>query len=494
MRNLIAAIAAACVLSGHVLCQQEPKPAPRTPEQLREEGKAFLERFATDRRKFEPQAGLGGDEGGKVDSTKNTLSDCKIEVEGCEKLTGYVSVPEGLEPGRKVALMFAFHGNGDLGKGRVQNVSRISTARDPVITIGLQYQQTKEGGGGWFNGPTLATADKILEAARWLVDKAIKDHPVDRQRVFVSGFSWGTSWAGALVTRDWQNNPEAFRYRGLFLYSSGANMGTRETMPPVPVIATVGEDETAVMGSANVVAAVRYFCNQYRSYGACVQYHEIPKMGHQVNGRCLQITRDAIQQLGGPGALPYPDPNAPIPSPLPFAESTDIYVKEVVELCRQDLWQDAIARVEAIEKDKSVARDAKKAIKNFEREIEKVAKAEAARIEKLLASCLKDEQLPNPHEVRRIRAIAAAYGETGWMKLHRFTETLAKLEGDFPPLVRERERAEQMARAWALESEPGQRPAAKAALEALAARKTEDGGASIWPKAAAYRLAWWIDR
>ncbi|MBX3474294.1 MAG: hypothetical protein KF754_07920 [Planctomycetes bacterium] len=494
MRALALALLVAACLHSVVQSQQEPNPAPRTPEQLREEGKDTLERFAKDRLLFEPQLGLGGDDDGKVDSTRNTLTECKIDVEGCEKLTGYVSVPQGLEKDRKVALMFTFHGNGDPGKGRVNNVSRVSTARDPVITIGLQYQELKEGGQGWFNGPTLAKGDKILEGARWLVDKAIAEHPVDPQRVFVSGFSWGTSWAGGLVSREWQQNPAGFRYRGLFLYSSGSNLGTRDTMPPVPVIATVGEDETAVMGSANVVAAVRQFCNVYRSYGACVQYHEIPKMGHQVNGRCLQITRDVINQLGGPGAQPCAKAAGPKPSALPFAESTDAYVKEVTALCADDHWKEAIARVHAIEKDKAIARDAKKAIKDFDREIEKAAKSESARIEKLLADCIKNEVIPNPYEVSRIRAIAEAYEGAAWLKDRKFRDSLARLEGDFAPVVRERERAEQMRQAWKLESEPGKRAEAKSAYATLAARKTEDGGTSPWPVAAAYRLSWWVDK
>jgi len=491
MRKVVSLVCVALIGLGCVAWAQEVPPAP---DAAANPGQKFLDRFAKDRARFEPQIGLGGDDGGKVESTKNTLTECKIELEGCEKLTGYFSVPDGLDTSRKPALMFTFHGNGDPGKGRVINVSRISTARDPVITIGLQYQQLKEDGKGWFNGPTLAKGEQILDAARWLVDKAIKDHSVDPERVFVSGFSWGTSWAGQLVAREWQQNPQGFRYRALFLYSSAANLGSRKTMPPVPVIATVGEDETAVLGSVNVVESVRQFCNIYRSYGACVQYHEIPKMGHQVNGRCHQITRDAINELGGPGAVAYDNGAGPKPTPLPFAASTDGYVNEVVGLCRDDRWKDAIDRVNAIEKDKSISRDAKKAVKDFDREIEKVAKLELTRIEKVLEDCLKNEVMPNPLEVRRIKAIADTFAAANWVKNRKFSETLARLDGDFPPLVREREREALMKSAWATEAEEGKRAEAKGLFEKLAARAQEDGGKSVWPAAAKYRLTWWIDK
>ncbi|MCB9893674.1 MAG: hypothetical protein H6839_04420 [Planctomycetes bacterium] len=472
------------LLSPLALAQDAPEAKP---------GQKFIDRAARDAAKLLPQTGLGGDDSKKLNSAKHSFETVKIEVEGCEKMEGYISLPENLDKSKKYALMFAFHGNGDVGKGRVKNVAGASTDRDPVITIGVQYQELTEDGKGKMNLPTLATPQKIIEGSRWLLDKVMKDQPVDPERVFVSGFSWGTSWASGWAGQEWRDDRKHFPFRAVFLYSSGGAV-TEADCPPCPWICTVGEDETAVLGSINVVAAVRNYCNALASWGKPVLYHEIPGMGHAVNYRCIQITRDVINDLGGPGMVPYPTGDEGTrPEPLPFEPSDDPYVKEVIELCNADEWQAALARIEAIDDDKSIGSKEKRAVKHFDKDVEKIAKKEVKRVDDLVAEAIKSETMPAAWQIKRLRAIAATWAEESWIKDKGYDERLAKLDGDFPPAIREREREQQMRDAMQLESQKDKRSEARKLYEELAKRENEDDGNSIWPKAAKYRLSWWID-
>lgn len=464
------------------LAAQDPHPGQKT-----------IDRAAKDSAKLLPQTGLGGDESGKVTPNKTTFETVTIDVEGCEKMEGYIALPEDLDAEKKYALMFVFHGNGDRGEGRVKNVSRITSERDPVITIGVQYQELTEDGKGKMGLPTLATSDKIIEGSKWLLQKVMKDHPVDLNRVFVGGFSWGTSWASGWACKEWRDDPTNYPFRAMFLYGS-AGGGTEETWPPIPTICTVGEKETAVLGRINVVANVRQFCNALASWGKPVQYHEIPGMGHSVNGRCHQITRDTINELGGPGMVEYEtgDESAKLP-PLPFKENEDPYVREVISLCESDDWAGALARVEEVEDDKEIPSKQKREIKHYDKDIEKVAKKVIKDVHEQIEDAIKDEKMPNPALIRRLRAIVDTWPEESWIEGKGYNETLSFLETDFAPAKREREREQLMKDALALEAEDGERSEAKAKYEELAKRSEEDEGRSIWPKAAAYRLTWWVD-
>lgn len=451
------------------------------------------ERTKKDAEKLLPQPGLGGDEASKLEPDNATFTEVKIEVEGCEKMTGYVSLPEKIEAGRKVPLFFMFHGNGDVGQHRVRNHAKITTARDPAIVIGVQYQELQADGKGKMGLPTLATPENVIKGSRWLLDKVMKEHPVDPERVFVGGFSWGTAWASGWCAHEWETNPGGFPFRACFLYSSGG-AASKTTIAPIVWVSFVGEEETAVLGSINVVESVRHWSNALAAWGIPVLYHEIPKMGHAVNNRCLQITRDLVNDLGGPGSLPYPSAGAPRPDPLPFAPSADPYVGEVTALCAEDRWPEAVARAIEIENDRKIPLKDKRAILAFKKEMEKFAQAELPRLDKLLAEAVKSDAMPNPFHPRRQKWLLEAYAKWPWAQKKSYAENLAKVEGDFPPILREKEREKQMREAMVLETEGKEkRPEAKALYEKLAARASEDGGKSPWPRAAVWRLRWWLD-
>ena len=502
---LLLLLLAAVGFQGGVIAQQQDgdetgaekpaeKPATEEQEEPKDPTARIKARAAADASRLLPQEGLGGDNTARVSPNKTTFTEIAIECEGCERMTGYMALPQGLEKGRKYALMFVFHGNGDVGRNRVRNVARITTARDPIITIGVQYQELEKNGKGKMGNRTLTGSDKIIEGSRWLLDKIMREQPVDPDRVFVGGFSWGTSWASGWCNREWKADAAKFPFRACFLYSSSGG-GRKGTVPPIPVIATVGEKETAVLGRINVVRSVSRYCNVLASWGVPCQFHEIPKMGHSVNGRCHQITRDTINDLGGPGRVPYPSikgEESPGADTLPFV-TEDPYVQELINLCRDDRWQAALDRLAELVADRSIKSRLKRAAKKFPKEMARFAKKELPRLETLLDDCLQREVMPNPFQMRRMKSLSQAYATETWVARRKYAEKLRRLETNFPPTIREAEREAMIREAVQLERKEGGRADAKKKYEELAARKEEDGGRSVWPRAAAYRLTWWQD-
>ena len=469
-----------------------PGPASIAGAQDTEPGARVRQRAAADAAVLLPQRGLGGTTAGGAAPTRKSL-DVAIGEPGCEKMTGHIELPDPLPEGRKLPLMLAFHGNGDSCKGRLRSYAGASTDRDPVIVIGVQYQQLKEDGRGQFNAPTLCSGEKILDGARWLLNKVLADYPIDRDRVFVGGFSWGTAWASNMAQAEWANDRDAFPFRAVILSGSPA-YGNQAQLPPVPWIFTYGSKETNVAGN-DVVGMVRRIANQMMTWGFPVQLHEIPGMGHSMSGRVVSIIRETINLCGGPGLVDDAAAGGGSEAarePLPFEPNEDPYVKEVVAMCNEDQWVEAVARVDEIERDRSIRGRDKKEIRNFDRNIEKIARVEFPKVEAALQAVADAEEYPAECDIARLKSIAAAFADASWLKgRDNPTEVLDQFGDDYPPLVREREREADMRSAWALET--SDRAAAKTAYQALAARAKEDHGSSIWPTAAEYRLQWWVD-
>ncbi|NUN47868.1 MAG: hypothetical protein HUU15_03460 [Candidatus Brocadiae bacterium] len=462
---------------------QEPAAAP---------GRRIRDRAAVDGKVLFPQRGLGGGDANPVQMGPADFSELAIGEPGCESMTGYMSLPKGLDRSKRYALLFVFHGNGDRGKGRVGVLARVTTERDPVIVIGVQYQELQADGSGKMGLPTLAKPDVILKGCRWLLEKTMKEQPVDPERVFVGGFSWGTAWTSGWATSWWKEDPEGFPFRALFLYSSGG-AGSKSTLPPVPTVCMVGELETKEAGNYDVLPSVRHYSNVLAHWGFPVLHHEIPGMGHDVNARCIQITRDVIQDLGGPGSLPYPSPGGiadPGPEPLGFAKNEDRYVQEILALLADDRWPDAIGRIAAIELDRKITLADKRAVLAFRTEMQKFAQAELPRLDRLLSETARAGGIPGRFQLRRQRALLEAYSRWPWAQKKQYAETIAIFDGDYPPTLREAKRRHAMLTAWTLELS-GCRDDAKPLYEELVAAEQEDGGVSPWPAAAKYRLKWW---
>lgn len=277
--------------------------------------------------------------------------------------------------------------------------------------------------------------------------------------------------------------------RAAFMHSKGFDPGKQ--YPPIPFIQTVGEKEDNFYGR-DQRGAIRQMCNSARQRGVAVTYHEIPGRGHELAPRVHQIVRDHIQAFGGPGCDVYKAARGAqeAPEPLPFTGG-DAYVNELIELCRADNFAGALKRAEQIDADKEIKSKDKREAKKFPKEIEKYARKALPELEQRIEQAMKEQKLPPPWAVRRMRALLQAYADQSWVTSRKYTELLQRLDTGFEPAAREREREQLYLRAQGLETDSAQRGEARKLYEELAARAAEDGGASVWPSAAAYRLLWW---
>jgi acetyl esterase/lipase len=450
-----------------------------------------LQRAKRDRMKLMPQTALGSDLKDKLPTFKNKSTKHDVEGEGCDKLIAYRVVPDDIPDDVKPALLFVWHGNGGSGKNTVEKFAQTHSKRDPVITIGFQYQLLQEDGKGKFNNPLAAKGKPLWDGARWFMELTAKEFNVDMERIFTAGFSMGTGYCCGWPTAWWNSEPETFPFRGVFTVGSPGYTREKSQCPPIAWINIVGEKETAVKGTINVVANVRNWCNRLAMWDQIVQYHEIPGMGHTFNAQVLRLVRDSMNELGGPGRQ-LADGEKPDIEPLKFKDANED-IQLLIDLCNADDWKGALTKAAELAEDKELKAKIRNCIKKFPGAAEKVAKDEIKRIEKTLKTCLSKEKLPSERDLIRGRAIVDTWADEKWVARLKFHEQLTQLESDdFGPYKREKERKAEFEVAWNTEANDN-RNDAKAMYEKLAKRSDEDEGQSIWPKAAAYRLTWWID-
>jgi len=461
-------------------------------------GGAVRARMRRDAERIMPQRGLGGDEAGELSPSGFDVIDVPIGMKGYEEMTCHLSVPEGLAPGARAPLLYLVHGNGGIAREFVERFAAITTERDPVFCLAVQYQMRKEDGKSWLNGPWLGTLEMMLEGSRWILDHVKEEYPIDADRVFIGAFGWGARWTCDWLTKEWSERPGEFPFRGCFFYSS-AGFFRKDTIPPIAYVCTVGDKSTDVksLGGVNIFEHAKRFANRVLSWGLPCHFHLIPGCEHEVDDRCLQIARDTINDLGGPGAVPYPeqDPMAKRfpPEPLPFEASSDPYVREVRALLLADRWKEGRDRVATLTADESIGTKRRRGIRKLGADMERFARKELGRLDKLVAKSVREERQLSPHRLRRIEALVEAYSDKGWATKPGYAEKVAKLQAEYPPLVRETERAAMMREAWAAEADPERRREGEHLYEDLVLRMKEDEGLSIWPRAAEYRLSWWID-
>jgi hypothetical protein len=222
-------------------------------------------------------------------------------------------------------------------------------------------------------------------------------------------------------------------------------------------------------------------------------------MGHAVNGHCLQIARDAINRMGGPG-IHVPDggkvgSDALDPPPL---ETDDPRAAEILSMAMAESYAEAVAAIEAARKDTAIPYSSRGKIKKLGDALEKWAKKEIPRLSDLVAKAIKKEKFPDGAVVARLKSLVAAYETESWMKSKDYLKPVREAESDdYAPAVRERVREKLVRDALAAEFGCGirdeeKRNAAKALYESAAAKASEDGGVSVWPSAAKYRLSWWV--
>lgn len=116
--------------------------------------------------------------------------------------------PATLEPGRRYPLVVQFHGSGGIGSdnlGQLENAARAWALpairrRYPAFVLVPQFPVR----GALYDDPEtprVSHAAPALDAALTLVDAIAMQHPVDRDRIYATGFSMGgsTTWLALLA-------------------------------------------------------------------------------------------------------------------------------------------------------------------------------------------------------------------------------------------------------------------------------------------------------
>ncbi len=429
-----------------------------------------------------PQLGLGGDNTDELKPLKYTTKDWKPAADAVDPIDAVWCIPEGVDTSRALPLLITLHGDGGNAKGQAGSMARVSTVEDPVIVASVGWQNSARS----LRGGDIAG---FVKQVREMTDAIAKAHPVNTDRIYMHGFSAGCTVTEFFLVEEWEKNPERMDIRAAF-YSSKA-FDPRKKYPPIPMIQTVGEKEDNFAGR-DQRAYIRQFCGMARQAGISVTYHEIPGRGHELAPRVIQIVRDHIQAFGGPGCDVYRTARGAQepPDPLPFS-SDDGLVNELISLCRSDDWGGALKRAQEIDADKNLKSKEKKEAKKFPKEMEKYARKALPELEKRIQDAMKAQRFPPGWAVKRLKAISEAWAGESWVSNRNCGALLDELANDFEPAKREREREELFRQAEALEAEQGKQAEARQLYEQLSKRVDEDAGASVWPRAAKYRLLWW---
>lgn len=478
----------ACTISALLVCavyaDDEVEPGAKIRERATRDAEALL-----------PQKGTGGTATGQIDSVESVFREFKVEVEGCEKCKAHVAFQAGMDRSRKHALVVVMTGDGDVDED-FKSVSKLSQGRDPLVLCALTYAEWKEIGEDFVRLENFIDDEKLAEAHTWLMNKVIKEYPIDPERVFLFGLENGQHEATDYARSLWQADPDAFPFRAILI--DGQFGGRAQGMPPVPLILSQGVNKAFDMeGSRHVYS----FANELLASGVPVQYHEyqtgvVRLVGSDMPARRLMIHRDAIATMGGPGAPEYP-PERSMPGvitdadKIPFADSEDRYVREVVNLARQEQLKAAKSHIDWVLNNRNINAREKRELRTFQREFDRWAKSEMERCNKSVEISLNADMWPHHLHLSRLKALAEAYKDDRVVQGKPYHDNLEKVR-TFGPAQRDEKRREMLKNALKLELE-GNREEAKKLYQELAKQKAEDGGFSDWPFAAEYRLSWWTD-
>lgn len=490
MRKLLAVGVASLALFATTNFAQEETEA--------EPGASVRERATSDAALLLPQPGVGGSPKVTLSKDDQKQTEVKIDVEGCEELRGYFSVPLGASKSHKHAMVFSFTSGGGEIAEELTDVARLSDGRDPIIFVSVKYMREREVGEGFYMLEDIVEDDKLWEACDWLLARALKEQPVDPTRVFIGGFNGGDDKANGWAKHLWASDPDKFPFRAR-LFNGPTFEDDVSELPPVPTVFSVTGFDVDMFSQFETDDTPQRLANKLRAAGIPAQYHvygEANDMGLMMNDeRWIQIHRAVINTLGGPGAEEYPpDEKRYLGAPteadkLPWTEHKDPWANEVIAMATAENWKAAWDRGNAVLDDKNIKSKAKRDLKGFMKDFEKYAKDELQRLDKSLQTSIKNDFWPNTWHHQRMKAMHQAFKDESWYGKKDYAETLETIK-TYGPAQRDKVRKEKMFEAVKLEL-AGKRDEAKKIYQALVKQKTEDGGVSEWPHAAEYRLSWW---
>lgn len=187
--------------------------------------------------------------------------------------------PTTLEPGQRYPLVVQFHGSGGIGTdnlGQLENAARAWTlpairSRYPAFVLVPQFPARS----ALYDDPQVprvARAAPELQAALDLIDAIVAQHPVDRDRIYATGFSMGgsTTWL-ALLAR-----PNLFA-AAMPVSGIAPDRARAADLVPVPLLILHGQadDENPIEADRAMAAAIR------AAGGRQIRLREYAGLGHR---------------------------------------------------------------------------------------------------------------------------------------------------------------------------------------------------------------------
>lgn len=171
--------------------------------------------------------------------------------------------PQRIESGRRYPLVVQFHNSGGIGTDNRAQIEKDASARAwalpevraeyPAFVLAPQFS----GRSANYDDPKTphtAFAAPQLSAALELIDAVAATHPVDRQRIYVTGFSMGgsTAWLAALARPD-------FFAAAVPVGAVAPDRARAAALAQLPVLALHGDADTEnpIASDREMIAAIR---------------------------------------------------------------------------------------------------------------------------------------------------------------------------------------------------------------------------------------------
>ena len=208
------------------------------------------------------------------------MTEAKVFEQNGQKLLYRWHAPKAPVPGKAYPLVILFHGAGERG---ADNISQLVHGADELLTYA---QKTGEeiffiagqvpNGQQWVNTPWTQTAHTMptepsasMSLAMALIERTMRDFPVDASRVYVTGISMGGYGTWDIV----QRRPALFA--AAMPICGGGDVACAAKIKNVPIWCFHGDKDGAVPTnrSRDMFAAIK-------AAGGNVQYREYPGVGH----------------------------------------------------------------------------------------------------------------------------------------------------------------------------------------------------------------------
>ena len=198
------------------------------------------------------------------------------------KLNYRIFTSEGMKEGEKYPLVLTFHGSSSCGD---DNISQLKERRGPLEIMDYTIRTGKKafivspqcpGGQAWVNTPWYGKSHSMpkepafaMKMTLALLDKLLKELPVDKSRIYVTGISLGGFGTWDII----QRKPDLFA--AAIPVCGGADTAQAPKLAKMPIWIFHGDNDTIVLTKRS-----RDMYKALQKAGAIAKYTEYKNTGH----------------------------------------------------------------------------------------------------------------------------------------------------------------------------------------------------------------------